>query len=93
MNPQPAVQPDDTCLSCDHAMDAHEMLLVVRDDERLSLAGIVLCPAPECRCFSTWATSLTGGRNTPQEQKRARLAVRAALIEAGNLELAELIRA
>jgi len=40
-----------TCAYCTHAIDDHEMHLVL---ERPLPAGFVTCPEPECPCWATW---------------------------------------
>lgn len=73
------------CLHCPHALDAHELVLVVPHLP----AGIVLCPG--CPCLATWSAGPF--RSTPAQQVHVRDQVTAALRSAGLINLAERVRA
>lgn len=48
---------DADCKQCQHPFDPHAVIATTGDPAE---GGIMLCPEPECLCFSTWG--MAGGQ-------------------------------
>lgn len=49
----------ETCEQCGHPFGPHA---VVATSGNPIDGGIMLCPVPDCRCFSTWDTNAPGAK-------------------------------